>query len=164
MVKELSKIAGIRTSGAQESAVNANEVSRIARGAVIKGDISSLTDIRVDGEVDGTLFSVGRIVVGENAVLKGSVLCANVDLWGRIDGDLYVKDVLTLKSTAVVNGNIRVQKLQVEMGAQINGSCQMITDSQYDKFCSEVVQVSIPCQETKKPSRREEPVKAAPAE
>ena len=45
-----------------EPVVNANEISRIAVGASIKGDLSSHTDIRVDGNVNGVLYSEGRIV------------------------------------------------------------------------------------------------------
>lgn len=112
--------------------VNANEVSRIAEGVVIKGDITSRSDIRVDGQIDGTICSEGRIVVGETANLTGSLFCNDIDFWGRMDGDLYVRDVLSVKGTAVINGNIHVRKLQVEMGAQINGSCHMITEEEYD--------------------------------
>ena len=131
---------GLVTKSAEQP-VNVNEVSRIAQGVVIKGDISAQTDIRVDGQMDGTLFSKGRIVVGESANLKGKMLCSNVDFWGRMDGDIYVRDVLSLKSTAVVNGNINVRKLQVEMGAQINGTCKMISEAEFDKLVSEIVAV-----------------------
>lgn len=112
--------------------VNANEVSRIAEGVVIKGDIKSRSDIRVDGQIDGTISSEGRIVVGETANLTGKLFCNDIDFWGRMDGDLFVRDVLSIKGTAVINGNIHVRKLQVEMGAQINGSCHMITEADYD--------------------------------
>lgn len=112
--------------------VNANEVSRIAEGVVIKGDIKSRSDIRVDGQIDGTISSEGRIVVGETANLTGKLFCNDIDFWGRMDGDLFVRDVLSVKGTAVINGNIHVRKLQVEMGAQINGSCHMITEADYD--------------------------------
>lgn len=112
--------------------VNANEVSRIAQGVTIKGDISSRSDIRVDGQIDGTIYSDGRIVVGETAVLTGSLLCNDTDFWGKMDGDIYVRNILSVKGTAVINGNIHVRKLQVEMGAQINGSCHMITEAEYD--------------------------------
>ena len=112
--------------------VNANEVSRIAQGVTIKGDITSRSDIRVDGQIDGTIYSDGRIVVGETAVLTGSLLCNDTDFWGKMDGDIYVRNVLSVKGTAVINGNIHVRKLQVEMGAQINGSCHMITEAEYD--------------------------------
>lgn len=125
-----------------EQPVENRETSRIAKGVVIKGDISSQTDIRIDGQMDGTLYSKGRITVGESANLKGKMLCSNVDFLGRMDGDIYVRDVLSVKSTAVINGNIQVRKLQVEMGAQINGTCKMISEAEFDKAASELAGVS----------------------
>lgn len=118
---------------------NVNDISRISLGAAIRGDLYSSTDIRVDGQVDGTLFSEGKIVVGEAARLSGKMFCSNVDFWGKMDGDIFVKDTLSLKSSAVVNGNIHVRKIQVEMGAQINGSFKMITEKEYDQLAASMV-------------------------
>lgn len=135
MGKVLSKNSGTGNFNIKknmEPTVNANEVSRIAVGASIKGDFISHADVRVDGSVDGILFSEGRIVVGDSANLSGKLLCKNLDLWGRMDGDLYVQDTLTLKSSSTVNGKIFVNKIQMEMGAQLNGSCKMITPEEYE--------------------------------
>ena len=136
MVKLLSKTL-------IEPVVDVNDVSRIAEGAVICGDVSSRTDIRVDGRMNGKLYSQGRIVVGETAVLKGSLLCTNVDFWGTMEGDVYVRDVLSIKSSAVITGNVYVRRIQVEMGAQINGTCHMISEAEFDKLAGEVVNVSL---------------------
>jgi len=113
--------------------VNVNDITRISQGACIKGDLISSTDVRVDGKIDGKVVSDGKVVVGETAQLSGSLMCKNLDFWGKMEGDIYVKDTLSLKSLAVVNGNLHVRKLQVELGAQINGSCRMITEQQYDE-------------------------------
>ncbi|MCR4824474.1 MAG: polymer-forming cytoskeletal protein [Bacteroidales bacterium] len=121
---------------------NVNDVSRISHGAAIRGDLSSSTDIRVDGQVDGTLFSEGKIVVGESAQLSGRLFCTNVDFWGKMDGDIFVKDQLSLKSSSVVNGNIHVRKIQVEMGAQINGSFKMINEQEYEQLVATMVRKS----------------------
>ena len=121
---------------------NVNNVSRISQGAAIRGDLSSSTDIRIDGQVDGTLFSEGKVVVGETARLSGKLFATNVDFWGKMDGDIFVKDTLSLKSSAVVNGNIHVRKIQVEMGAQINGSFKMISEQDYDQLVATMVRKS----------------------
>ena len=134
-----------------DQSVNVNDVTRISKGASIKGDLVSVTHIRVDGTIDGTLYSQGTIVVGEPAQLTGSLYCTNLDFWGKMDGDIYIKDTLSLKSTSVVNGNIRVHKLQVEMGAQINGTCKMISEQEYDQLASKVA------------NKQPEPVKAQAA-
>ena len=124
---------------AVEPEVSVNDVSRISVGTVIKGELSSDCDVRIDGQVEGKLFSKGRIVVGPQARITGGLACQNVDFWGAMTGDIFVKDVLTVKNKAVIEGNINVNKLQVEMGASINGTCHMITPEEYDKLCDSFV-------------------------
>ena len=80
------------SSKPQTPAVNVNEVSRISTGTVIKGEINSPNDIRIDGAFEGKLVCKGRVVVGEKAVIKGDIICENLDFWGRLEGSLYVKD------------------------------------------------------------------------
>ncbi|MBQ0077423.1 MAG: polymer-forming cytoskeletal protein [Bacteroidales bacterium] len=135
-----------------EPEVSVNDVSRISSLTVIKGEVSSVNDIRVDGKVDGKLYSKGKIVVGQMADLKGCLLCNNVDFWGKMKGDIYVRDLLTLKSSSVIDGSINVNKLQVEMGAQINGTCHMINDAEYEKSVESLVTTKIP--EQKAPEQK----------
>ena len=121
-----------------EQGAGINDVTRISKGATINGDLISSSDIRVDGVINGKVLSDGKIVVGEQAGLSGSMFSTNLDFWGKMEGDIYVKDTLCIKSTATVNGNIHVHKLQVEMGAQINGTCKMISEQEYDDLASKV--------------------------
>ena len=127
-----------------DMSVNVNDVTRISKGAVITGDIVSSAEIRVDGEVFGTDFSEGKIVVGETAVISGRLLCTNLDLWGKLEGEVYVKDTLSVKSLASVSGDIHINKLQVEMGAQFNGTCGMISEQDFEKSVSEIVKKKNP--------------------
>ena len=124
---------------AVEPEVSVNDVSRISVGTVIKGELSSDCDVRIDGTVEGKLYSKGKIVVGPQANINGGLACQNVDFWGTMKGDIFVKDLLTIKNKASIEGNINVNKLQVEMGAQVNGSCHMITPEEYDKLCDSFV-------------------------
>ena len=125
-----------------EQPVNVNDVTRISKGTTIKGDIVSQSDIRVDGGIDGTVYSKGKIVVGETASLSGNLLCNNLDFWGKMDGAIYVKDTLSVKSAASITGDIHVNKIQVEMGAQINGTCKMISEQEYESLASTIVKTA----------------------
>ena len=116
-----------------EPVVNVNSISRISAGTVIKGEIVSPYDIRIDGTFEGKIQSKGRVVVGESAHIKGDIICENIDLWGKVDGGVFVKDTLALKEGCVVNGNLHIKKLSVELGATFNGNCKMITDNDFDK-------------------------------
>lgn len=118
-----------------ETTANVNAVSRISAGTVIKGEILSPNDIRIDGTFEGKVYSKGRAVIGETAVIKGDIVCADIDLWGKVEGNIYVKDTLSLKEGCVVNGNLHVRKLAVELGSTFNGNCKMITEAEFDKIC-----------------------------
>ena len=110
-----------------EPTVNVNSISRISAGTVIKGEIQSPYDIRIDGTFEGKVQTKGRVVVGESASVKGDVICENIDLWGKMDGNVFVKNTLALKEGCVVDGNLNVRKLSVELGSSFNGTCRMIT-------------------------------------
>lgn len=124
-----------------ETTINVNSISRISAGTVIKGEILSPGDIRIDGTFEGRLQSKGRVVVGETAVIKGDILCDNVDLWGKVEGNIYVKDTLALKEGCVVNSNLHIKRLSVELGATFNGNCKTITDAEFDKLTGAQINV-----------------------
>ncbi len=105
---------------------NINAVSRISAGTVFKGEIESRSDIRIDGTFDGKISTTGRVVVGEGAFVKGEVLCENADVFGKVEGSLTVRDVLSLKSACEVKGDLEVAKIAVELGAAFDGTCKML--------------------------------------
>ena len=77
----------------------ANSVSRISSGTRITGELFSTNDLRIDGSFNGKIYSKGRIVIGETAEVSGEIVCANADIWGRMKGDIFVKDILSMKKT-----------------------------------------------------------------
>lgn len=119
--------------------VNANEVSRFSAGSTIKGDVVTENDIRIDGCFEGSLYAEGKVVIGENARVKGSIICHYADFWGTVEGDSYIKETLILRSSSKVEGNINVKNLQVELNATINGACQVIDDDQFEEFVRSTV-------------------------
>lgn len=117
-----------------EPVVNVNEVSRISSGTMIKGEISSPNDIRIDGSFEGKINSKGKVVVGDRAVISGDIICDNVDFWGRMTGSIYAKDTLSLKEGCKIDGNLHVKRLAVELGAFFNGKCEMLSDGDFEKI------------------------------
>ena len=118
----------------QTNTVNVNSVSRISAGTVIKGEIQSPYDLRIDGTFEGKIQTKGRVVIGESAIIKGDIICENIDLWGKVEGDLFVKDTLALKEGCKMNGNINISRLSVELGATFNGTCRTITEDEFNKL------------------------------
>ena len=112
-----------------------NASSRISAGTVIKGEIISPNDIRIDCVFEGKLMVKGKVVVGESATIKGDIICDNADIYGKVDGNIYVKDTLGLKDGCTMNGNLHIRRISVELGSTFNGNCKMITEAEFDKLC-----------------------------
>jgi cytoskeletal protein CcmA (bactofilin family) len=102
-------------------------INRIVEGTSIKGDIRCESNIRIDGIFVGDLITKGRLVVGPNGKIEGNVTCQNAELEGQIKGKIQVQQLLTLKSTAKVEGDMVTDKLAIEPGANFTGSCSMGT-------------------------------------
>ena len=102
-----------------EPVVNVNEVSRVSSGTIIRGDIYSPNDIRIDGSFEGRIISKCKVVVGENAVITGDIVCENADFWGKMHGNFYVKDTLSLKSSSVIEGDLEGTCVEVDLHGNI---------------------------------------------
>lgn len=69
-------------------------------------------------------------------MIKGDIICSNADFWGKINGNFFVKDTLSLKDTCVVDGDLHIRRLQVELDAKFNGNCKMITEEEFTQLTS----------------------------
>ena len=99
--------------------------NRIEKNTKIKGDIISEADFRIDGKLDGNVKTSGKVVIGKGGYIHGKVECVQADIEGSFNGELQVSDLLTLKSSAMIEGTVSVSKLAVEPGATFNASCTM---------------------------------------
>lgn len=99
--------------------------NRIEKNTKIKGDITSEADFRIDGKLEGNVKTSGKVVIGKDGYINGKVECVNADIEGKFNGELNVKDLLSLKASAVIEGTVSVAKLAVEPGATFNAACTM---------------------------------------
>lgn len=100
-------------------------INMIGQGTVINGDIQSQGDIRVDGTLKGSVSTEGKVVLGREGVIEGDVFCRNADISGNLKAKITASELLSLKSTAKLNGDIVTNKLSIEPGASFSGSCSM---------------------------------------
>lgn len=97
----------------------------IAKKTFVKGEINSEGDFRIDGIVEGVVKAKGRVIIGKEGKIEGAIECSNADIEGEVSGNLLVTNMLTLKSTAIVAGDVIIGKLTVEPGATFNATCSM---------------------------------------
>lgn len=109
-----------------------SSINTIAKGTTIKGVISAVGDFRLDGRLEGDITLNGKLVVGESGFIKGNVICQNANVIGSVEGNISVKELLSLNSTARVKGDILINRLSIEPGATFSGSCRMLDEVRRD--------------------------------
>tara|TARA_B100000780_G_scaffold62704_1_gene40747 strand:- start:627 stop:1034 length:408 start_codon:yes stop_codon:yes gene_type:complete len=100
-------------------------INMIGAGTTINGDIVSKGDIRVDGTLKGSVNTQGKLVLGREGMIEGDVICKDADISGLIKAKITVSQLLSLKTTAKLSGDIITNKLSIEPGATFSGSCSM---------------------------------------
>jgi cytoskeletal protein CcmA (bactofilin family) len=105
-----------------------NGTTLISSGTTLKGDISSNSDLRIDGTIIGNIHSSAKIVIGANGVVEGDISGAQADIVGKVSGNIRAKELLQLRGECMVTGNLYAGKLQVEPTATFNGQCHMGTN------------------------------------
>lgn len=97
----------------------------LTAGSKIIGTIIADSDIRIDGTVEGDLQCSGKVVIGEQGKLKGTIACQNAEIMGNLDGKINVSNTLALRATGNIHGEVATKTLIVEPNAIFNGSCSM---------------------------------------
>jgi cytoskeletal protein CcmA (bactofilin family) len=102
-----------------------NTINLISNGTDITGDIKSSGDIRIDGSLTGNLNTKGKVVIGQTGKVNGEIICKNCEISGTIEGRVVVNQLLNLKASSKILGDIVTSKLSIEPGAIFSGTCKM---------------------------------------
>jgi cytoskeletal protein CcmA (bactofilin family) len=100
-------------------------INLISNGTDITGDIKSTGDIRIDGSLTGNLNTKGKVVIGQTGKVNGEIICKNSEISGIIEGRVIVNQLLNLKASSKILGDIVTSKLSIEPGAIFSGTCKM---------------------------------------
>lgn len=100
-------------------------INFLGAGTHIKGAITSDGDFRIDGALIGSISAKGKIVIGQSGKVEGEINCQHADISGEVKARVIVHELLTLKSTANITGDLYTSKLAIEPGALFSGTCDM---------------------------------------
>ncbi len=100
-------------------------INLISNGTDITGDVKSNGDIRIEGTLTGSLNIKGKVVIGPTGKVNGEVVCKNSEVSGIVEGKISVSQLLNLKSSSTIIGDIDTSKLSIEPGAKFTGNCKM---------------------------------------
>ncbi|QEC51180.1 cytoskeletal protein CcmA (bactofilin family) [Anseongella ginsenosidimutans] len=112
----------------EEPSLNGNgngSVNLISAGTVIEGEINCRGDLRVDGKVTGRITSKSKVVIGTTGEVEGDIICQHADIFGKYNGNMRIHEILFMKSSCHIKGDVHAGKLVVEAGAVFSGHCHM---------------------------------------
>ncbi|MFC1633137.1 polymer-forming cytoskeletal protein [Patescibacteria group bacterium] len=94
----------------------------------VEGELKSDGDIRIEGNVTGSVKTKHSLAVGENAVIEASVNAQSAVISGTVNGNITVTDRVELSESARVTGDISSKVLSVSPGAVFAGTSKMATE------------------------------------
>ncbi|SHL15799.1 polymer-forming cytoskeletal protein [Fibrobacter sp. UWEL] len=101
------------------------EITQIGNSVTLKGDVSGKSDVRVAGNIIGSVNIEGEIIVERQGYVEGEVKSLTAVIAGTIKGNIECAEKLILESTSKFIGNIKTKQLIIQEGAQFQGNCQM---------------------------------------
>jgi cytoskeletal protein CcmA (bactofilin family) len=116
------------SKGESKAILPSSNVNIIGSGTSIQGDIVCEGDIRIDGQVNGLVSTKAKIVVGPEGEIIGDLVCQSADILGKVTGIIKVEELLFLKSSAFVKGDVYTAHFEMEPTAKFNGRCYMEAD------------------------------------
>jgi cytoskeletal protein CcmA (bactofilin family) len=100
----------------------------VGRGVRFKGDVVACERLVVEGEVDLTVHECRSVQIGEGGHFRGTFDVMQADVSGEFDGEMTVRERLTVRATGRVRGHIRYRHLVVEAGGLVSGDVDEVQD------------------------------------
>lgn len=104
--------------------------STIGEGAVFNGNINSTGMVKVNGTLNGDIFTEGQVVIGEKANIKGNIFAGSISIDGVVEGNVKCFGMLELMVNGKIKGDIEVFNLSVSKGAIFNGKCSIVREEE----------------------------------
>ena len=98
---------------------------KLLQGQQLQGILKVKAHFRIDGVIKGNFSLTGKVVIGKSGVIEGTLKASNADIEGKVSGKIYVSDILSLRASSVIDGEVETGKLSVEPGASFNATCKM---------------------------------------
>lgn len=102
-----------------------NSTNAIGKGTKLTGKLEANGPLRIDGQIIGDVITKSKIVLGDSSVVEGNIVAQSADIGGKVDGKVEVDDILTLKPSCQIHGDIVTNRLVVESGAKLSGQCDI---------------------------------------
>jgi cytoskeletal protein CcmA (bactofilin family) len=91
----------------------------------LKGTLKFTGELMFDGKLDGDINSEGTLLLGDNAIVKGTIDVGTVVVRGKITGNVIAKEKIDIKAKTELFGDVRAAKLVIEEGVTFVGKSEV---------------------------------------
>ena len=129
------------------------EVAVIGHSIRIDGDLRGEEDLRVDGNISGTIQLPNHsLTIGKEGRINANAYAKSITVDGELSGDIYGSECVTIRANARVTGNVVATRVSVEEGAQFKGSIDMDSET-VEAALSSVKGAGVSTDRSKQPGR-----------
>ncbi len=102
----------------------------VGKGVIVVGEIKNCKFLKLDGLIEGNIDNIIQLNVEHDGKFVGTAVVNNANISGSVNGDLTVKETLTISSTGLVDGKIRYRELEIGRGGTLIGKIARISEDQ----------------------------------
>jgi cytoskeletal protein CcmA (bactofilin family) len=95
------------------------------KGANITGELQFSNTLRIDGNFHGSITSNDTLIIGEEAVVHADIRVGDLEVHGRIFGNVEVQRRTEIFSTGRIHGDLQTSALIIREGAVLDGRSRM---------------------------------------
>ena len=115
-----------RPSQSSPAGVKGRSRATIGTSITIRGEVTGDEDLLIEGRVEGSVdLKQHAVTVGSEGQVKAGITGRVVTVEGSVEGDLRAEEVVVLRSTARVQGDITAPRVVLEDGASFRGAVDM---------------------------------------
>lgn len=146
---------------------NSGSTSVIGHNIQFRGELVGKEDIIIEGRIEGTVLMEGQhLTIGSTGELDANIHAENIVINGKLTGDVLADELIEIKKSAVVKGNLIAPRIQLEDGGKFRGSMDMVDTEEEQKerresFKDKLVHPDLPARNTNKTTAQPAPSKPA---
>jgi cytoskeletal protein CcmA (bactofilin family) len=99
----------------------------LGKGSEFEGKLTFEGQVRIDGKFKGQIITKDALVIGDGARVNGEIQAGTVVINGTVEGNVRATQLVELKSTGRIKGDVETPALTMERGAIFDGNSKMDT-------------------------------------
>jgi cytoskeletal protein CcmA (bactofilin family) len=105
--------------------VEEENITLLAKGVLIKGEIRVDGTVRIDGRLEGEIHTKGTVVIGEDGIVQGTVTAGTLINSGKVKATVTATERIQLLKTGTLIGEVHTPNFAMEDGSKFQGLSDM---------------------------------------